>query len=93
MTSHKGSNVSICPEEENELEQDFEVLCLLYELNQLRQFFRQSWRDYGSREISIITAALVTDFVPGIIQRNVDAIVEDLEETGDLSLAGIVKKL
>ena len=85
--------MSTWPKKETELEQDFEFLCFLYELNQLRQFFRQTWRKYGNRKINIVTAALVTDFVLGIIQHNIDAIVEDLEETGDRLLAGIVRKL
>jgi hypothetical protein len=45
--------------------------------------------------IGRLTSSLLplSHFVLGIIQRNIDAVVGDLEETGDRSLAGIVKKL
>jgi hypothetical protein len=70
------------------------VFCFLYDFNVIRARIQQIWLHYHSREINLITAAILTDVAQGIIQRNVTATVEELEElTEERSLADIVKQL
>lgn len=76
------------------LEQDFQVLCFLYDFNQLRDLVRGVWETYKSRGVSIVTAALVTDLALAILRRNTDALIAEFEEvdTGR-SLAVILDEL
>jgi hypothetical protein len=66
-------------EAEAELEREFLVLCFLYELNRIREVIREAWLLYRRGSLTLVTAALVTDFAQSYIQQNVAGLTEDLD--------------
>jgi hypothetical protein len=82
--------------QETELQRAFLVLCFLYELNRVREVVREVWMLYHQEALTVITAALVTDFVQSYIQQNVAALVEDLDSYDSeprLPLPQVVQRL
>ncbi|KAF1971508.1 hypothetical protein BU23DRAFT_600344 [Bimuria novae-zelandiae CBS 107.79] len=67
---------------ELETEQDFEVLCFLYDLYQIRQRVEHIWKDWRSQKIGTMTAALASDIAMGRVHQRATILAEDLKDAG-----------
>lgn len=47
---------------------DFDLWCLLQDLNDVREFVRQAWSEYASGAISIVAASTITETAIGLIR-------------------------
>lgn len=65
---------------EHETEQDFEVLCFLYNLYQLRQRVKYTWSDWILQKIGTMTAATVSDLAMNVAHQRATVLVESLQE-------------
>ncbi|KAF2657315.1 hypothetical protein K491DRAFT_626735, partial [Lophiostoma macrostomum CBS 122681] len=75
------------------MERRFLVLCFLYDLNRIRQTVRQTWLDYENHVIGAITAAQITDIAQGVVQRDVNALMEGLDGSSNSSVVEIIETL
>ena len=79
---------------ELQLEHEFQVLCFLYDFNQLRQVARSVWIDYKERKVELLTASTITDLAQAIIQQRVAGLIDELQSNGeDRTLWEIIRKL
>ncbi|KAF2280970.1 uncharacterized protein EI97DRAFT_463387 [Westerdykella ornata] len=76
----KGLSERALTRDEMELEQEFQMLCFLYDYNQIKEFVRQVWLTYREKGLGLVTAALITDLALAIIRRNVAALIQDMED-------------
>ncbi|KAJ4301021.1 hypothetical protein N0V90_003110 [Kalmusia sp. IMI 367209] len=68
---------------ELDMDEDFQVLCFLYDLFQLRQRVKHVWGDWVNRKVGTMTAALVSDLALGVVHKNVGILVENLDDDAD----------
>lgn len=79
---------------EREMEQDFEVLCFLYNLYQLRQRVKYIWSDWILQKIGTMTAAVASDLAMNVVYQRATVMVESLEEhDNNRTISDVVNKL
>ena len=67
-------------EAEQEMEQDFEVLCFLYDLYSLRCRVKDIWNDWMQQKIGTMTAALASDLAMSRVYQRATVLHESLNE-------------
>ncbi|KAF2749825.1 hypothetical protein M011DRAFT_484514 [Sporormia fimetaria CBS 119925] len=79
-------------EEEMALEQNFQVLCFLYDYYQIRGSVQQAWEAYQLGSLSLANASILTDLAMAIIKKNTEKLSRGLQD-GDSgrSLRDILK--
>lgn len=81
-------------EAERELEQDFEVLCFLYDLYSLRCRVKDIWNDWMQQKIGTMTAALASDIAMSRVYQRATVLNENLkEESKKRTILQIIEKL
>ena len=79
---------------ELETEQDFQVLCYLFDLYQLRQCIKNCWNDWVLQKVGTMTAAIVSDLAMSVIHRQATVLIDNLKGHGnDRTVSDVIYKL
>lgn len=89
-----GRTTDALTRDELDLEEEFEVLCFLYDLKLLRESIAEAWHDWKDQKIGLQSAAVVSDLGLGIVRQKAMALTEDLADTASKQkLTAIIKKV
>jgi hypothetical protein len=61
---------------DEEEEKFFHIFCMFEDLERIRNFLQQTWRDYGAKTIDLVTASLTTNTALDLVREQCDEFIK-----------------